>query len=300
MIVLNQLFTVKKDGKYGVLKSNGETLISCLYDEIDIEGIYIYSLKGEEQIIFDTTGAKIENPKYKSVYNVEDTNYKITINNENKYGVVDENNNEIIKNEYYYIGYLGNNYFVVSGQNGKNGIMNNEGKVVLEVKYDTIEKLEKSDIIEATELNTNTIILFNKEIKQIANISNSTLYEGENFVKLYSNNEQKYFDSEGNEKENKEILNNKLFADVKNGKWGFIDSNGNVIVDYIYDNVTEFNSYGFAGIKKDGKWGSINDEGKVIIEPTYTLNINTNEIDFIGEYYKYTYGYKKFNYTNDR
>ena len=106
--------------------------------------------------------------------------------------------------------------------------------------------------------------------------------------------------SEGNEKENKEILNNKLFADVKNGKWGFIDSNGNVIVDYIYDNVTEFNSYGFAGIKKDGKWGSINDEGKVIIEPTYTLNINTNEIDFIGEYYKYTYGYKKFNYTNDR
>lgn len=296
----NQLFTVKKDGKYGVLKSNGETLISCLYDEIDIEGIYIYSLKGEEQIIFDTTGAKIENPKYKSVYNVEDTNYKITINNENKYGVVDENNNEIIKNEYYYIGYLGNNYFVVSGQNGKNGIMNNEGKVVLEVKYDTIEKLEKSDIIEATELNTNTIILFNKEIKQIANISNSTLYERENFVKLYSNNEQKYFDSEGNEKENKEILNNKLFADVKNGKWGFIDSNGNVIVDYIYDNVTEFNSYGFAGIKKDGKWGSINDEGKVIIEPTYTLNINTNEIDFIGEYYKYTYGYKKFNYTNDR
>jgi len=296
----NQLFTVKKDGKYGVLKSNGEALISCLYDEIDIEGIYIYSLKGEEQIIFDTTGAKIENPKYKSVYNVEDTNYKITINNENKYGVVDENNNEIIKNEYYYIGYLGNNYFVVSGQNGKNGIMNNEGKVVLEVKYDTIEKLEKSDIIEATELNTNTIILFNKEIKQIANISNSTLYEGENFVKLYSNNEQKYFNSEGNEKENKEILNNKLFADVKNGKWGFIDSNGNVIVDYIYDNVTEFNSYGFAGIKKDGKWGSINDEGKVIIEPTYTLNINTNEIDFIGEYYKYTYGYKKFNYTNDR
>ena len=69
--------------------------------------------------------------------------------------------------------------------------MNNEGKVVLEVKYDTIEKLEKSDIIEATELNTNTIILFNKEIKQIANISNSTLYERENFVKLYSNNERK-------------------------------------------------------------------------------------------------------------
>ena len=49
----------------------------------------------------------------------------------------------------------------------------------------------------------------------------------------------------------------------------------------------------------DGKWGSINENGQVIIEPTYTLN-NNNEVDFIGEYYKYTYGYKKFNYTNDR
>ena len=112
--------------------------------------------------------------------------------------------------------------------------------------------------------------------------------------------EQKYFNPQGEEKSNKEILmQNKIFSDVKDGKWGFVDSNGNVIVDYIYDDVTEQNLYGFAGVKKAGKWGSINKDGQVVIEPTYTLN-NNNEVDFIGEYYKFTYGYKKFNYTKDR
>lgn len=296
---LNQLFIVKKDGKYGIVKLNGETLISCLYDEIDIEGIYIYALKNEEQTIFNTSGEKIEDQKYKSVYNVENTNYKITINDENKYGVLDENNNSIISNNYFYIGYLGNNYFVVSGQNGKNGIIDNKGDVILDTKYDTIEKIEDTNLIDAVEINTNTITLFNNEMKELNKMSNANIFVEKNYIRIYSNKEQKYFNSNGEEKSNKEILSqNKIFSDVKDGKWGFVDSNGNVIVDYIYDDVTEQNLYGFAGIKKDGKWGSINEDGQVIIEPTYTLN--NNEVDFVGEYYKYTYGYKKFNYTKDR
>ena len=296
---LNQLFIVKKDGKYGIVKLNGETLISCLYDEMDIEGIYIYALKNEEQTIFNTSGEKIEDQKYKSVYNVENTNYKITINDENKYGVLDENNNSIISNNYFYIGYLGNNYFVVSGQNGKNGIIDNKGNVILDTKYDTIEKIEDTNLIDAVEINTNTITLFNNEMKELNKMSNANIFVEKNYIRIYSNKEQKYFNSNGEEKSNKEILSqNKIFSDVKDGKWGFVDSNGNVIVDYIYDDVTEQNSYGFAGIKKDGKWGSINEDGQVIIEPTYTLN--NNEVDFVGEYYKYTYGYKKFNYTKDR
>ena len=296
---LNQLFIVKKDGKYGIVKLNGETLISCLYDEIDIEGIYIYALKNEEQTIFNTSGEKIEDQKYKSVYNVENTNYKITINDENKYGVLDENNNSIISNNYFYIGYLGNNYFVVSGQNGKNGIIDNKGDVILDTKYDTIEKIEDTNLIDAVEINTNTITLFNNEMKELNKMSNANIFVEKNYIRIYSNKEQKYFNSNGEEKSNKEILSqNKIFSDVKDGKWGFVDSNGNVIVDYIYDDVTEQNLYRFAGIKKDGKWGSINEDGQVIIEPTYTLN--NNEVDFVGEYYKYTYGYKKFNYTKDR
>ena len=79
--------------------------------------------------------------------------------------------------------------------------------------------------------------------------------------------------------------NNKLFAKEENGKWGFVDNNENKIVDYKYDKVTEFNEYGFAAIKQGEKWGAINDKGE--IEPV-----------FIGKYYRVSYGFGEFCYTN--
>ena len=51
---------------------------------------------------------------------------------------------------------------------------------------------------------------------------------------------------------------------------------------YKYDEVTEVDEYGFAGIKKGGKWGVINSNGDVILEPTY----ESDELSpiFIGKY----------------
>ncbi len=50
--------------------------------------------------------------------------------------------------------------------------------------------------------------------------------------------------------------------------------------------VTDFNKYGFAGIKKkDGKWGSINQNGEVVQEPTYDLK-KRNIPEFVGKYYR--------------
>ena len=58
----------------------------------------------------------------------------------------------------------------------------------------------------------------------------------------------------------------------------------NVVVDYIYDDATEQNEYGFVAVKKNGLWGTINKEGKVILEPEYNLD-NNLKIDFIGKWH---------------
>ena len=296
---LDQLFIVEKDNKYGILKNDGSILISVLYDYKDIEGIYIYAQKDNENIIFNNNGEKEENLNYKSAFSVENSEYKITINKDNKYGVINNNGDILIPNDYYYIGYLINNNFIVSGENGKNGIINSNGEVILKTKYDTIQKLENSDFIEVQNLESNITYLYNSNIEKIAEMENGTIQEGDNYVKIYSLNEIKYFNLSGEEKTNKELLKeNTLFADVKNGKWGFVDKDGNVRIEYQYDEVTEFNKYGFAGIKKDGKWGSINQNGIVVVEPKYVLNSSNKEIDFIGQYYKFIYGYKKFYYTD--
>ena len=63
----------------------------------------------------------------------------------------------------------------------------------------------------------------------------------------------------------------------------FVDLKNNAIVNYEYDEVTEINEFGFAGIKKSGKWGVINKAGEIVLEPTYESN-QVNPI-FLGRYY---------------
>ena len=102
------------------------------------------------------------------------------------------------------------------------------------------------------------------------------------YIKIYSNKEA--------------LKGNKIFAATNNGKWGFVDSNGNILLDYQYEKATDLNEYGFAGIKLDGKWGVVNSEGKVILEPQYIINTQL-EPSFIGEYYKVEFGFGEFYYT---
>ena len=76
-----------------------------------------------------------------------------------------------------------------------------------------------------------------------------------------------------------------------------VDKDGNLKVQNDYDMVTELNEYGFAGIKKDGKWGVIDENGQVVQEPIYVLD----EISpsFIGKYYKVDEWYGNAYYTDE-
>ena len=93
------------------------------------------------------------------------------------------------------------------------------------------------------------------------------------YLELKQGEDYKYYNFKFEEKTEAEIFGtNTLFLSKKDGKYGFVDKNGNVVVDYIYDDATKQNSYGFAGVKKDGKWGSVDRNGNVVQEPTYNLD----------------------------
>jgi len=59
-------------------------------------------------------------------------------------------------------------------------------------------------------------------------------------------------------------------AEHKNGKdkWGFIDKSGRYAIEPKYDYVT-VHSEGLAGVEVNGKWGFIDKSGRMIIEPKY-------------------------------
>ncbi len=102
----------------------------------------------------------------------------------------------------------------------------------------------------------------------------------------------------GNKLQAKDLFpNNKLFAKKINDKWGFVDKDGKVVIENKYEMVTDFNEYGFAGIKQDGKWGVIEQEsGEIIQEPIY--KIEWTHPKFIGKYYLINAWQREIKYTD--
>lgn len=61
-----------------------------------------------------------------------------------------------------------------------------------------------------------------------------------------------------------------------NGKWGFINDRGEIVLDFIYEHIMEFDTKKNAIVKKNGKWGLINTKGEVIIDFLFDSFLNYN------------------------
>ena len=292
--------TLEKTKRYGIATLEGEVVIPVQFSQIDSTGKYIYAtdVDGNVEVYQDDGNpADVEN----NVYILETNNeiYQIKIDNAQGtvYSILNKNGEQITTQNYSYINYLYDNYFIVSVTGGKVGVINDKEEPIIPIQFDSIEKIEGTDYIITRLSENNSTQLYDKNFKQLCEMTNAILKKDENYIKLYNDTETKYFDLEGNEKENTEILSdNQMYAKSQDGKWGFVDKSGNVVVDYIYDKATDLNSYGYAGVQLDGKWGVVNSNGEVIVEPTYTFNVQT-EPEFIKEYYKVQYGYGEFYYT---
>lgn len=282
--VLGSIFVTKRNGKYGAVNQEGTTVLYPEYDNVYTGGMYLNALKDKDIFIFDLNGNKIETNEV-SKTKTENANYYITIDKNNKYKVVDSKDNIIIDKDYTYIEYLPGDYFIVE-RDSKSGIIDSNGKSVIELKYDSISRINETDILQM-ETDKN-IALYNLNMKEIVSMDNAIVKEvkdEKSYILLYSDTDFKYLDKKGDILTSQNLFeNNTLFAKNINGKWGFVDKDGNLKVQNDYELVTDFNKYGFAGIKKDGKWGSINQNGEVVQEPTYDLKRNIPE--FVGKYYR--------------
>ena len=351
------ILRTEKNQKYGLIDMNGKELLPCEYDKItameEIENSMIIQ-KDNKVGIVNSKGSIIVEPIYKEVKKLGET-YKegyITINDENKYGIVSTTKKQVLENKYDKIEqvYL-ENYYVVT-ENGKKELINTSGETIIENGFDEItsqtsrgiiykkgnlygemttakeitidpkyqylkqakdgiyiaEKNDKFGIIDEhetekipfeykgikynekanlftaeTEEYKTALINKNFEVKVTGVLSE--INTEKSYIKMRVDNENKYYNFNCEEKQGKDVLpDNTLFLDKKDGKYGFINEKGTVIVDYIYDDATEQNQYGFAGIKKNGLWGSIDKQGNVIIEPKYNLE-NNLQINFIGKWH---------------
>lgn len=289
-----QLFVVQRLSKQGVLNKEGKQILNTEYDYILISGDKINTKKDNNLIVYDINGNIQDSQKNNTILATKDENYFITINEDEMFGVTNKNGEVIIENNYSYIEYAFNNYFIVTKDN-KTGVIDNEKNEKIPLEYSSIQNISNTKMLQAIKNSSNiTTEIYNENLENILTMDNAEITIKENYIKVNDKKNEKYFSNTGKELSSKEVYpNNNLLSYKENEKWGYVDREGNIKVQAIYEKVTEFNEYGFAGIKKEGKWGVINSEGKVIVEPSYT--IQWDEPDFIGSYLKLNFGYG-FNY----
>ena len=194
---------------YGFIDKKGELVIPDIYKyDFDFDGMYDFK-EGVTQ-----------------VYSKND-----------RFHFIDKKGNKIFSLE----GYDSNGQFcdglalvsIKTGNVVKYGYINKEGKVVIEIQYDSGENFSKG------------FALVTKDGKQ-----------------FYVNTEGRIFEETPDVLKNARIDN--FTINEQDGKKYIIDKEGKTVVEIQYDSAGEF-SEGLAAVYKGGKWGYIDTTGKEVI-----------------------------------
>ena len=280
-------YIVKNDeGLYGIVDASKNVILENKYEEIEkVYGndLYVVSQNGKQKIV-NKDGQDVLTEGFDQITNILKTKDSGVIYTSNgKYGIMTLIGEIKIEAQYDNLVEAKANVFIATKDN-KRGIIDIDNQEKLPFDYNTITYNEIGDIYVAEDENYNSQVMNNQfEVKQTGILIEINTDSG--YFVLRQNDEYKYYNFKFEEKNKKDILtSHTLYLDKKDNQYGYIDKNGNVVVEYMYDDATEQNEYGFAAVKKDGKWGAINNKGEVVQEPTYNLD-DYLIIDFIGKWH---------------
>lgn len=280
----SNVFIVNKNGKYGCYNQEGKTILKPEYDQYSMAGNYISVEKKGETQLFDINGNLVNTSAYTKMIETENPAYFIAEDEKGFYSIISKDTN--IEDKFVQIQYAFDHYFIVTDETGKAGVINALTKE-MEIKpnYDFIIQIEETKVLQAIDGTKNLVDIYSKDLNKVITMEDGIVETLKNGYSIcYSETDMKYFDQDGKMVENTEVYpDKKLYAVCQKDKWGFANSSNEIVIKCEYDLVTEFNQYGFAGIKKEDKWGVVDEEGKVIVKPSYELDTYYFP-QFIGKY----------------
>ena len=312
--VKNNLIT-EQNGKKGLLSNTGKVVIENQFDDIQALGkdVKAYIVKSNNLYgVYD-----ILETKYQEVKPLNNTNY-FCVKIKDSYQVINKEGNQVFTEKFNTIEAIQDNILVyqynkkwsaydlqnkkklakayaelkyttdglfIFKTNSNYGIVNIDNEIKLKDEYTSIQYYEKANIFEMEKAGNEDNSICNRNLIEFAKgIVNEVNYD-KSYIKIWTESGYTYYNLNGEKIGAKEALpNNNLFLNKQNGKYGFVDKDGNIIIDYIYEDAKEQNEFGYIAIKKNGLWGSLDKNGNIICEPKFNLD-NYYLIDFLGEYH---------------
>lgn len=133
----------------------------------------------------------------------------------------------------------------VKDSNGKWGLINEQGYYVIRPQYDYLTFNDTDNLWTSLKSDKTD----NRSLHGTISVTGEVILQPQ-FKNIY------FFGVDG------------IASAEQNGKYGYIDRNGNLIVDFVFDGGYSF-SEGLAAVKTNSKWGFVDKTGKFVIEPQF-------------------------------
>lgn len=246
--IVNNSMVVLQGGKYGLVDAEGRELIASVYDELhpfSEDGFALAVRENGDYIYIDMDGQTrmVPDGVYENLGMINSE--RAVASKDGKYGYLNREMEPAA--EFVWEDLTGISNGVGAGKkNGKWALINKDGKEKTEFLYDDV-------IRDVNGFCAGQKRIFVKEQGSYHIVNQKGKAIGDETF-----DDAKAFNEEG------------YAAVCKNGKWGFVDGEGNLVIDYRYEDADSFRN-GFAAVRKDNLWGYIDEEGNLVVEPIFDI-----------------------------
>lgn len=268
--------------------------LSFTYD-MDKKKVYIYTMpyliSSYESRVLDYGYEKISD-NYTNEKSILNSMLIVTKNQGKSYAVIDLNGNVIIEPKYDNIEYLPNSGDFLVQSNNKVGIISSKKETKIQLLYDSLELVDSDS----------GLYIAKKDNKY-------GVIDSKGNIKVYIEYDQIGIDNsrfEQNNIKNKYLLDNGMIPARKDKYWGAFDKNGKVILNFEYDsfgyiassnkdaiNLLLIPNYNMMVVCQNKKYALVNSSGKTIIQPILDdvyMTVNSGK-----KYYYMNFNDKKIN-----
>lgn len=230
---------VKIGNSWGFVNEKGETVVKLQYRDVGqfVNGYASVNLNGRWGYISEDGSVSIE-PRFNEAYDF-DANGTAMVCVSEKWGIINTQGNYVIDPIYDNMR-TSNNGLIEVWLNGCCGLIDSKGNVVVEPKYDDIGFPNENGIIRVEVDGKSGFIDSNGNyvLEPVFDIFFTSEY-GPAAVRV-------------------------------DDKWGYVDlSTATVVIEPIFDSAGKFDEYGLASVEYNGGLGLINTEGEFVVDPIY-------------------------------
>ena len=191
-----QVFIVERTGQFGAINLKGTEIIPTEYSELTVNGIYLYGLKGEEQKVFDVDGKVVDIPFNTYITTTSSTKYFIK-NEDGNYSILDSNFETISTQNYHFLEYAYDKYFIATNEQDKVGVIDIEENIVVEFNYDLIQLIKGKNIFQARDFTTDKTDIYDNKFDLALEMSNANIEILDDMVRVYNSEQEIFLDDNG-------------------------------------------------------------------------------------------------------